>query len=114
MTGVRTVLADYTQRFLVVLGLALLLLGAAGPEAVEVVAVLGIVTLFAALLLAEPIGELLRPADDPSGDALAVLRERYARGDLDRDEFERRVEDLVETEDTAVATPEYDRERAAE
>jgi uncharacterized membrane protein len=37
---------------------------------------------------------------DGADDALATLRERYARGDIDDVEFERRVERLVETEDT--------------
>ena len=32
-------------------------------------------------------------------DPLATLRERYARGEIDDVEFERRVERLVETED---------------
>jgi uncharacterized membrane protein len=31
-------------------------------------------------------------------DALAVLRDRYAHGDIDRAEFERRLDDLLETE----------------
>lgn len=39
-------------------------------------------------------------------DALAVLRERYARGDLTEEQFERKVEALLETE-----TPEAARER---
>lgn len=32
---------------------------------------------------------------------LATLRERYARGEIDEDEFERRVEGLIETESDA-------------
>lgn len=36
---------------------------------------------------------------DDADEALATLRERYARGDIDDLEFERRVERLVETED---------------
>jgi uncharacterized membrane protein len=36
--------------------------------------------------------------DRESDDALSALRERYARGDIDETEFERRVEGLLETE----------------
>lgn len=36
-------------------------------------------------------------------DALATLRDRYARGDLADAEFERQVERLIETEDAEVA-----------
>jgi len=44
------------------------------------------------------------PYADERADALEVLRERYARGQLSEDEFERRVERLVETETVADAT----------
>jgi len=37
-------------------------------------------------------------ADDDDDDPLAILRERYARGELTEAEFERRVERLLETE----------------
>ncbi len=43
--------------------------------------------------------------------ALADLRERYARGELGDDEFERRVERLLETESVADATSFTERER---
>lgn len=48
------------------------------------------------------------PTDDGTGiddreDALDLLRERYARGDLDEAEFERKVERLLETESLADA-----------
>ena len=45
-----------------------------------------------------------RPTDDADrSDALAELRSRYARGDIDEAEFERRVERLLETETSADA-----------
>lgn len=44
------------------------------------------------------------PAATTSGEdtALATLRERYAAGDIDEAEFERRLDALVETEDLTV------------
>ncbi|MDS0261501.1 SHOCT domain-containing protein [Haloarcula sp. S1CR25-12] len=49
-----------------------------------------------------------RPVSDED-DALATLRDRYARGELTDEEFERQVETLLETEDAATA-----RERPAD
>jgi len=46
-------------------------------------------------------------------DALATLRERYARGELTDAEFERQVEQLLETEDVE-APPGVDGPRAPE
>lgn len=43
---------------------------------------------------------------DESDDALTVIRNRYARGEIDQTEFERRLDDLVETE-TLEDTTEY-------
>jgi len=43
------------------------------------------------------LGEPSEP--DDRDEQLATLRERYARGEIDEAEFERRVEDLLETED---------------
>jgi hypothetical protein len=40
--------------------------------------------------------------DDPTENPLATLRDRYARGEIDEIEFERRVERLLETEDVDV------------
>jgi putative membrane protein len=63
-----------------------------------ILAILAIVWLARALGL----GRLWRDRDDghppqaPTEDrALAVLRERYARGEIDAEEFERRKRDLV-------------------
>ncbi len=43
---------------------------------------------------AEPSRELPKPREDP----LAILRERWARGEIDMEEFERRLDQLVRTE----------------
>jgi len=52
-----------------------------------------------------------RPTSEDD-DALATLRQRYARGDITDAEFERQVERLLETEDSATARERVDRERA--
>ncbi|QLH80074.1 SHOCT domain-containing protein [Halosimplex rubrum] len=44
---------------------------------------------------------------DEAADALAELRDRYARGDIDEAEFERRVERLLETESVDDAESHY-------
>jgi len=70
--------------------------------------------------LSDDRGATHDPERDREDDALATLRERYARGDLTEAEFERRVERLLETEDRetaselAVDVDRADRERDAE
>ena len=48
---------------------------------------------------------------DERADALAVLRDRYARGELDEEEFEHRLERLLETERVADAKAHIEREK---
>jgi len=54
-------------------------------------------------------GETGGPTDRE--DALDLLRERYAAGDIDEVEFERRVERLLETESVEDAAAMLERER---
>lgn len=50
-------------------------------------------------LVSGPNGVSRTPSDDSADtDALAALRTRYARGEIDEVEFERRLEQLLETE----------------
>ena len=51
---------------------------------------------------------------DEQEDALAVLRNRYARGDINEEKFERRLEQLLETDSVENATAYVQRERSRE
>lgn len=59
--------------------------------------------------LVEQLGE-----DAPRVDPLDELRGEYARGEIDHEEFERRVERLLETEDVEPGGPEATLDRELE
>ncbi|ADQ66080.1 hypothetical protein C499_10184 [Halogeometricum borinquense DSM 11551] len=50
---------------------------------------------------------------DQHDDALGRLRERYAEGKIDEAEFERRVEQLLRTQDDDTAEAEFVREKSS-
>jgi hypothetical protein len=58
------------------------------------------------------VGNVEKP--DEQENALAVLRNRYARGDINEEEFERRLEQLLETDSVENATAYMQRERSRE
>jgi len=51
---------------------------------------------------------------EPEDDAVAVLRRRYARGEIDEVEFESRLDDLLEAETVEQAANHHDDEPIAE
>lgn len=117
MSDWRRVLAGNVTEIGLFAGISIMILsGVAGVEAFSTV---GVVVLLAGIFLGDAIASLLEPSDDGDGgedssDPVEELRERYARGEIDRGEFERRIEDLLETDsEVRTASPiddEIDRE----
>jgi uncharacterized membrane protein len=72
--------------------------------------VIPLVAIFGEEIAGLVVGSDADPDDGaPESDALARLRQRYAAGEIDEVEFERRVERLLETEtveDAAATVPE--------
>ncbi|QKY21174.1 SHOCT domain-containing protein [Halolamina sp. CBA1230] len=91
-------------------GIALVLVVTLGLSALTAVLSLGalpaVVTIVGWFIVA-PVLAILTYYEDEEGDAdperddpVATLRERYARGELTEAEFERRLDQLLETEGT--------------
>ncbi len=80
--------------------------GIGGPEILIILIVFGLPAVL--VLLAAGVGRELLTGDDDEDSALEALREAYARGDIDREEYEERRDVLVsdgqEPEDRAVET----------
>ena len=64
-----------------------------GPSLLWVVSLLVVVVGLALLVSAVRPGR--RAPDEPPGDALRILEERYARGEIDEDEFHQRRRTLM-------------------
>ena len=100
-------------------GLAALFLGQSWFWVVFVVGFAGVVPLVAVLSKddeeTEKASEASRDADETTEEsrteALETLRERYARGELTHEEFERKLEALMETESPEQAERRVERER---
>lgn len=95
------------------LGLTALFLGVEWFWMIFVIGFAVVVPILAILLEED---EETESTDEPSGqtdeqDALETLRDRYARGELDDYEFERKVEKLVENESIEQVEERVEKER---
>jgi len=116
----RRVLADHVEEVLLFGGIALAALG--GSLGSEVLGAVGGVVFLAAIFLSDFLADVLAPgartaatpATDDADDPVEVLGERYADGEIDEAEFERRLERLLATEDgpEGAARAEREDERA--
>ena len=111
--------AGVASMLVLTVGLAALFLGQSWFWIVFVVGFTGIVPLVAVLSKddeeTKKASEASRDMDETTEasrtEALETLRERYARGELTHEEFERKLEALMETETPEAAERRVDRER---
>ena len=111
--------AGVASMLVLTVGLAALVLDQSWFWAVFVVGFAGVVPLVA--VLSEDDEESGDPSETPHDgagttgksrtEALETLRERYARGELTHEEFERKLEALMETESPERAERRVERER---
>ena len=97
--------------------------GLAASDGVAISVAYGLVVLVGGPLVGSTLGDVIRAyAEDrdeetTAEDPMEELRQRYARGELTEDEFERKVERLLETEDVEVpagSVARTERERESE
>ena len=110
--------AGVASMLVLTVGLAALFLGQSWFWVVFVVGFAGVVPLVGVLSKgdeSENPFETSRDADETTEEsrteALETLRERYARGELTHEEFERKLEALMETESPEQAERRVERER---
>lgn len=109
---------------LAILGISIIatLLGVTGLVAGEVFAfaalligILGLVYLKTGFeLISEQTGSQSSSDAAAEEDPLTILRERYARGEITQEEFERRLDDLLETETLEQAAQHHEKTRMRE
>lgn len=101
MSDVRRVLARNVTEVALFGGISIMILS--GVVGLESISSLGVVILLAGIFLDDAIASLLEPpgkaeAATGTADPVEELRERYARGEIEREEFDRRLENLLETD----------------
>ncbi|MFQ3294371.1 MAG: putative membrane protein [Halobacteriales archaeon] len=105
MRDVRSTLANDVAKRAVFVGITIMVV--AGVANLEAVIAVGFAVLLVGILFEDAIERAIEPPDaDRAGDSaegaenerIEALRDRYARGEIDHEEFERRIERRLETE----------------